>query len=70
MATHSSILAWKIPQRSLAGYSPWCCKESYMTGQLSLSPGYCTTMTIYLRKRKMNILTKWLSSKKKKETFM
>ena len=22
MATHSSILAWKIPQRSLAGYSP------------------------------------------------
>ena len=25
MATHSSILAWKIPQteRSLAGYSPW-----------------------------------------------
>ena len=23
MATHSSILAWKIPQRNLAGYSPW-----------------------------------------------
>ena len=24
MATHSSILAWKIPlQRSMAGYSPW-----------------------------------------------
>ena len=24
MATHSSILAWRIPkQRSLAGYSPW-----------------------------------------------
>ena len=22
MATHSSILAWEIPQRSLAGYSP------------------------------------------------
>ena len=21
MATHSSILAWRIPQRSLAGYS-------------------------------------------------
>ena len=75
MATHSSILAWKIPgteklggllsmgshrvghdgsdlaaavllsgtiilenpygQRSLAGYSPWGCKESDMTLQLS-----------------------------------
>ena len=23
MATHSSILAWEILQRSLAGYSPW-----------------------------------------------
>ena len=31
MATHSSILAWKIPQRSLAGYSPWGSKESGMT---------------------------------------
>ena len=29
MATHSSILAWKNSiQRSLAGYSPWGCKES------------------------------------------
>ena len=29
MATHSSILAWRIPQkRSLVGYSPWGCKES------------------------------------------
>ena len=28
MATHSSILAWKIyGQRSLAGYSPWSHKE-------------------------------------------
>ena len=33
MATHSSILAWKIHgQRSLVGYSPWGCKESDMTG--------------------------------------
>ena len=33
MATHSSILAWRIPngQRSLADYSPWDCKESDMT---------------------------------------
>ena len=29
MATHSSILAWRIPgQRSLVGYSLWCRKES------------------------------------------
>ena len=28
MATHSRILAWKIPgQRSLASYSPWGCKR-------------------------------------------
>ena len=31
MATHSSILAWKIPKRSLASYSPWGHKESDMT---------------------------------------
>ena len=32
MATHSSILAWKIHgQRSLAGSSPWGHKESGMT---------------------------------------
>ena len=30
MATHSSVLAWKIPwtERSLAGCSPWDRKES------------------------------------------
>ena len=31
MATHSSILAWRIPQRSLAGYSARGFKESDMT---------------------------------------
>ena len=33
MATHSSILAWKIPwtERSLVDYSPWGCKESDTT---------------------------------------
>ena len=32
-ATHSSILAWRIPwrERSLADYSPWGCKEMDMT---------------------------------------
>ena len=32
MATHSSVLAWRIHgQRSLAGYSPWGHKESGVT---------------------------------------
>ena len=32
MATHSSILAWKIHgQMSLLGCSPWGCKESDVT---------------------------------------
>jgi len=33
MATHSSILVWRIPwtERSLVGYSPKHCKESGMT---------------------------------------
>ena len=36
MATHSSILALIAHgQRSLVGYSPWRCKESDRTEQLS-----------------------------------
>ena len=33
MATHSSILAWRIPwtERSLVGYCPWGHNESDMT---------------------------------------
>ena len=35
MAAHSSIVAWKSHgQRSLAGCSPWGCKESDTTEQL------------------------------------
>ena len=35
MATHSSILPWRIPmERSLGGYSPWGGKESDTTDQL------------------------------------
>ena len=30
-ATHSSILAWRIPMGSLVGYSPWGLEESNMT---------------------------------------
>ena len=36
MATHSSVLAWEFQgQRSLAGYSPWVCKQLDMTERLS-----------------------------------
>ena len=36
MATDSSILAWRIPQkRSLVGYSPWGRKESDTTERLT-----------------------------------
>ena len=32
MATHSSILAWRIPRtEEPGGYSPWGCKESDAT---------------------------------------
>ena len=34
MATHSSILAWRIPRRSLAGYNPRGHKESDMAGRI------------------------------------
>ena len=38
MATHSSILAWRIPwMRSLVGYSPWSHKESDTTEGLTFS---------------------------------
>ena len=36
MATHSSILVWKIPsQRSLLGCNSWCHKELGMTERLT-----------------------------------
>ena len=35
-ATHSSILAWRIPRTEEPGsYSPWAHKESDMTGRLT-----------------------------------
>ena len=36
MATHSSILAWRIPWTE-AGYSPWGHKRVNMTERLTLS---------------------------------
>ena len=36
IATHYSILAWRIPWTSMVGYSPQGCKESNTTKQLIL----------------------------------
>ena len=37
MATHSRILAWRIPwTEEPKGYNPWGHKELYMTEQLTL----------------------------------
>ena len=39
MATHSSILAWRIPWTEEPGglHSPWGCKESDLTERLHFS---------------------------------
>ena len=53
-ATHSSILAWRIPmdKRSLVGYSPWGRKESDKPEQLthtpSLSSDSCLSFKVWL----------------------
>ena len=47
MATHFSILAWRIHgQRNLAGCSPWGCKESDTTEQLTGPRLYMHTHTL------------------------
>ena len=51
MATHSSTLAWRIPQTEEPGdYSPWGRKESDMAKQLNscqlVSPGGSTVSRI------------------------
>ena len=55
MATHSSILAWRIPQRSLVGYSPWGCKESDVTEQLTL-PHFFTGVKNLERQKPLHTL--------------
>ena len=48
MATHSSILAWRIPWTEEPGrlHSPWGHKESDMTEQLTLSISYFIWITL------------------------
>ena len=48
MATHSSILAWKIHgQWNPVGYSPWGCKESDMTERAHTHTDRHTIPTIF-----------------------
>ena len=52
MATHSSILAWRIPwTEDLMCYSPWGHKEQGMTEQLSRQTH--TTATKQTKKTRM-----------------
>ena len=48
MATHPSILAWRIPwtEESLVGYSPWNHKELGTTEQLSLTHSGFVSMMV------------------------
>ena len=50
MATHSSILTGEFHgQKSLTGYSPWCCKKSDTTERPSLTHMYnCHILYILL----------------------
>ena len=57
MATHSSILAWEIPeQRSLVGYNPWGCKVSDTTWWLKNKDGQ-TVVSWVKQVRKTEIYT-------------
>ena len=59
MATHSSVLAWRIEshvKRSLVGYSPWGQKESDTTERLSTN-----TFTISSPTSKINLLKHLIS---------
>ena len=48
MATHSSILAWRIPCRKKPnGYSPWGCKESDTTENTSTHMCTCVLIHTY-----------------------
>ena len=62
MATHSSILAWKIHgQMSLAGYSPWGYKVSDTTEWLNHHPKYVSSSYNSIEKSQ----TTWLKDEQK-----
>ena len=49
MATHSSILAWRVPRTvEPRGYSPWGRKESDMTERLTLPFSLCSPSSCHV----------------------
>ena len=60
MATHSSVLAWKIPwteetwdrQNPMAGYRPWGLKESDPTEATTLARAHKHTHTLLINNEK------------------
>ena len=58
MATHSSILAWRISQRSLADYTLRGCKESDATERLNTYYKQNSGTEFYIIKLKLIALTK------------
>ena len=50
MATHSNIVAWKIPWRSLISYSLWSHKESDLTEHMDKDAQSLTCPTFSSRK--------------------
>ena len=56
MATHSSILAWRIPWREDPG-SPWGCKESGMTERLTHIHRFILSVLIELYSLECSITT-------------
>ena len=51
MATYSNLAGEFHGQRSLAGYSPYSCKDLDMTDQLSTSTYICTMCPDYVREQ-------------------
>ena len=47
MATHSSILAWKIPWTEEPGCNPWGHKESDTTELLTFSPSQAMSPSLF-----------------------
>ena len=62
MATHSSILARRIPQREEpVGYSSWGCKELDTTEQLTLSDLHFLKESVQFPLRSLHSLTEMSS---------
>ena len=61
MATHSSVLAWRIPWTEEPGrYSPWGCKESDMNEPLTQPHKCCGILVFWKKTRPTHLSTSGL----------